>query len=473
MKKEKMTVIDVNEFPDPVSDAFLFMPEEEEERMDVFTEYIQLATSVPHGTSIETDTYCRKEMEDGELCDGSVDVKQIDVPKQVRWTCRKCGDAGALINYEGTVWDNSHLSMKEKERFLERFFADIEGDDIWEDDWFYGADEGGLPGPLDDFEYYLNPFDPDGEYTGAPSSSQIKEMLEWNWLKPDAPVYLKASLTLNEAERGLFFYNARRLLQILHDEGMMTLTRSGLLKRQVVRRCLKEMRWPDGVLEYLEAFSNGKPDETDIPLLHGVRVLVTLAGLVEEYKEEGPGDGLWFLRFNDDHEHLLADENAGELYRQLFSTYFKDMNLGFLGSSFEFPHLQYSIPFILYQLHDAARDWVDIRDLMPDILLNSVKFELQFGSGLGFEMDLEEDWNIGLDNFDGDSDSHSDRESGGMGGPGTYGDLSLGIEDFLFDDLFAPLERFGLLETKSVSATRDASPDHVRMTDLFYKFVQV
>ena len=123
MEKENLTVIDVSEFPDPVSEAFLFMPEEEEEEMDIYCEYVRIGTSAPTGTKIESGFYCKNEMDDGELCDGTIDVMQIDVPKQVRWECRRCGDVGALVNYEGTMWDNSHLDEREKERFLERFFS--------------------------------------------------------------------------------------------------------------------------------------------------------------------------------------------------------------------------------------------------------------------------------------------------------------------------------------------------------------
>jgi hypothetical protein len=132
------------------------------------------------------------------------------------------------------------------------------------------------------------------------------------------------------------------------------------------------------------------------------------------------------------------------------------MNLGYLGSSYEFPHLQYSVPFILYQLHDAARDWVPIEELVHDILLYSVKLELQFANGAGFDFDMEMDL-----------DQEMDQSS----------DMTLGMDlDFLNTDLFAPLERFALLETKSTSANSGSmndSPDHVRVTELFYKFVRV
>ncbi|NBC26470.1 MAG: hypothetical protein GVY08_06395 [Bacteroidetes bacterium] len=430
MKNENMTIIDVSEFPDPVSEAFLFMPLEEEEQMDIYTEYVQLGTSVPAGTKLETGYYCRNEMEDGELCDGTIEITQIELPKQIRWTCRRCGDMGALVNYEETIWDKSHLGDDEKDRFLEQFFADIEGEDYGEDDHFYGFGDN-ESGPLDDFEYYLNPYDPDGQQSGGPTSAEIREMLECNWLQPDSPIYLKGDLPKEEVEQSFFFYNARRFLLILNYDETFQLTRMGNLKRKVVRRLLEEMRWPDNYIENIRSYKNGKLDETDIWLLHGIRVLLTLSGLVQEDDENST------IRFNDDLEYLLEDKHAGELYRRLFSTYFKDMNLGYLGSTFEFPHLQHSVPFISYQLKKYAREWISVEELMHDILLFSVKLELQFSEEGSTEIEF----------------------------------------DLLYEDLFAALKRFSLLDTRTTSSNGDLYnadyPDMVRVTSLYNKFVRV
>jgi len=428
MEKENMTVIDVSEFPDPVSEAFLFMPEEEEETMDIYCEYIQISTSAPSGTKVESGFYCRQEMEDGELCDGTIEVTQIDMPKQVRWKCRRCGDMGALVNYEDTMWDNSHLDEVEKERFLERFFAEIEGDDFFDDLYEFG-DELTI-GPFDDFEYYLNPFDPDGVESGGPSSEKIKEMLESNWLQPDSLIHLRGDLTLEDLEKSFFFYNARRFLILLNEEGPFKLTRAGNLKRKVVGKLLEEMLWPDDYIENIRQYKDKRLDETDVWLLHGIRVLLELSGLVELVDDES------HLRINEDRVELLDEENAGELYRLLFSTYFKDMNLGYLGSTFEFPHLQYSVPFILYKLRNSAREWVPIEELVHEILLFSVNLELQFSDEHGMEMEL----------------------------------------DLLYEDLFTALERFAVLESRSTSAVSGSThdyPDQVRITDLFKKLVQI
>jgi len=335
MEKENMTIIDVSEFPDPVSEAFLFMPEDEEEQMEIYSEYIQLSTSAPSGTKLESGFYCRQETEDGELCDGTIEVTQIELPKQVRWKCRRCGDMGALVNYEETVWDNSHLNDDEKERFLERFFTDIEGEDFEEDDFYGFVDE--EIGPFDHFEYYLNPYDPDEE----PSPERIKELLECDWLNPESPIYLSKKLPLEKVEKSFFFYNARQFLILLNREGPFKLTRVGHLKRKVIRQLLDEMRWPDNYIDNIRKYKKGNLDEPDIWLLHGIRVLLEISELIEVEKEKSE------IRFNQDREYLLDQENAGELYRYLFSAYFKDMNLGYLGSTFELPHLQYSVPFIL------------------------------------------------------------------------------------------------------------------------------
>jgi len=425
MEKENMTIIDVSEFPDPVSEAFLFMPEDEEEQMEIYSEYIQLSTSAPSGTKLESGFYCRQETEDGELCDGTIEVTQIELPKQVRWKCRRCGDMGALVNYEETVWDNSHLNDDEKERFLERFFTDIEGEDFEEDDFYGFVDE--EIGPFDHFEYYLNPYNPDEE----PSPERIKELLECDWLNPDSPIYLSKKLPLEKVEKSFFFYNARQFLILLNREGPFKLTRVGHLKRKVVRQLLDEMRWPDNYIDNIRKYKKGNLDEPDIWLLHGIRVLLEISELIEVEKEKSE------IRFNQDREYLLDQENAGELYRYLFSAYFKDMNLGYLGSTFELPHLQYSVPFILYKMHDAAKDWVPIKELVHDILLYTVNIELNFAEADGYTIEL----------------------------------------DLLYEDLFATLERFALLETRSTSSASsdplEDYPDQVRITDLYKEFIQV
>lgn len=421
-----MPVIDFSDFPEPNTEDFLWLPEDEFEQYEIYCDYIQLATTVPSGTKIESGFYCRKEMPDGELCDGTIEVSQIDQPHQVRWVCRKCTDMGAIINYEGSVWDNSRLTEKEQEIFMEDFFSGMTGEDVFEDE-FYDLYEDETVDLFDNFEYYVNPYDPEGETSGVPGTGLIEEILTCNWKNPESPIYLNDDLSLPELEKSYFFYNARRFLLTLQQEGSFTLTRTGNLKRKVVRQLLEQTRWPDDYIESISRYQKHL-DETDVWLLHGIRVLLDLAGLTRWDDDE--------IRINEETLHLLDKENAGHLYRILFSTYFKEMNLGYLGSTFELPHLQYSVPFILYQLPGLAKDWVSIEELHPEILLYSVRLELQF------------------EDLDNSSIAH----------------------ELLLDDLFTALDRFGLVEIRGAERSDSdmaiSHPYQIRITPMYEKFIQ-
>lgn len=419
MEKESIPYIDFSDFPSPDSEEFFTMSDEDFEQYEVCCEYIQLGTSVPAGTKVKSGFYCRQEMADGELSDGSIEVTHIEEPNQIRWECHECGDMGAVFNHKDSVWDNSRLSDEEKNLFRDDFFSDIDGDDFFEDE-FYDLYQGNLLGPFFDFEFFINPSDPDGELSENTAAQQIEELLNCDWTLPDSPIYLKDTIPYSQVEESFFFYNARQFLLTLYDNEEFQLTNSGYLKRRVVRNLISAFHWPEGYLEEATKFNNNA-DETDVWLLHGVRILLDLSGLIKQENET--------YRLNENLLHLLDKENAGQLYRLLFSTYFKEMNLGYLGSTIELPHLQYSVPFILYKLQKLAKKWISIEELMPDILLYSVTLELH----------LED------------------------------ADTSIAL-DLLYDDLFTPLEHFSLIETRQKNAT---TPDEVRITPLFENFIEL
>ena len=418
MEKESIPYIDFSEFPDPDSEAFITMSDEDFERYEISCEYIQIGTSVPVGTKVESGFYCRQEMADGELCDNPIFVTHIEEPNQIRWECRKCGDTGAVFNHENSIWDNSHLSDKEKELFLEHLFSDIVGEDFFEDE-FYDLSQEGQIGPLFDFEFFINLNDRNGEKTGGPTSEEIERMLNCDWTDQGSPIYLKDTLSYLQLENCFFFYNAREFLTLLKEEEAFHLTNSGLLKRRIVRKLIERFEWPEQYLEQATRFKKNT-DETDVWLLHGVRILLDLSELIKHDDKS--------YRLNENLIHLLDKENSGQLYRLLFSTYFKEMNLGYLGSTIELPHLQYSVPFILYKLQNLAKSWVPLEDLLPDILLYSVTLELN----------LEE-----ADN-----------------------NIAIGL---LYDDLFSPLEHFSLIETRQKNV---AAPIEIRNTPLFDEFIE-
>ncbi len=433
MKKEKnreLQVIDFSEFPNPTGSEFMMMPEDEFSEYEMYCNYIQLATSIPPGNKINADFYCPREMEDGELCEGNVEVTQLDVPKQIRWTCSKCGDKGAIVNFEYTPWDHSHMPDEEKEKFLNMYLSDVTAEDLFDDDegelFPEFEDEFNL---VDEFEYYVSPYDPDSEKLGGPTSVQIKEMLESDWTDSGSLLNLNDNLFLTMLEESNYFYNARRFLLLLQEHEEFPLTRTGYIKRRIVKKLLKEMRWQEPYVEELIK-TRQHIDEAEVWELFGLRLLLDVAGLSIE-------SGKKYI-LNKEMGWLIEEKNAGKLYQLLFSTYFDEMNPGFFGTTLDLPMLQYSVPFILHRLVTLAQDWIPLEDFAEEALLFSVKVEL--------DMIYEE---------------IEDADS---------------FELFYEDVLFA-LERFGLIETRKIFRDKKefpiTFPDQLRITPLGKKFIVI
>lgn len=302
MKKEEMTIIDFSDYPVPPSDEFMMMPEDEFDHYELYCDYIQLATTLEPGAKIDSGFYCECEKADGELCEGNVEVSQIDLPKQVRWECKKCGDRGAIINYEYTAWDNSHLPDADKKKFLDMVLSDVTAEDFFDDDMFLYEDE--YEDELfQDFEYYVNHLDPDGKRTDGPTSDQIRELLDCDWTEPGSPIYLNNDLTPDELEKSSFFNNARQFLLLLQREATFPLTRTGYLKRKTVKKLLENTRWDESYVAEIRK-TKKQIDETDIWLLYGLRLLLDISELIENDKNEA-------YRLNPEKAHLLKKENAG------------------------------------------------------------------------------------------------------------------------------------------------------------------
>lgn len=426
-KQENMQVVDFSEFPTTHAEDFLLMDDDRFELYEMYCDFIQLATALPSGASTNSDFFCQQVLKDGERCEGDIELSLTEQPSQVRWRCESCKNEGAIINFEETPWDNSRLSDSDKQAFVMGYSA-FSGDMEYYDDMMFGYEDDGVGDFLDEFEFYLNPYDPDGSRTGGPTSLMIEEMLNCDWENPESPVYLRDDLPYSELSECDFFYNARQFLLTLQEAGEFELTRSQFLKRKDVNLLLERTRWPEGHIENIRSYKD-HIDETDEIILHGIRLLVDIAGLTIQ-----TDDNRYLL--NEARRDLLKEENAGKLYRTLVSSYFKEMDIAYLGTSLELPHLQYSIPFIIYQLTIYARKWTPIEDLLPEILLYSVKVELDM-------MDMD-GYNIS--------------------------------DVMLTEDLFASLERFNLIETRRVSEPDPDEPinhpEQVRITPLLEKFIE-
>lgn len=102
-------------------------------------------------------------------------------------------------------------------------------------------------------------------------------------------------------------------------------------------------------------------NEKDVWDLHRARLVAQAAGLLVFRKK----------RFQPTKKglKLLAAEQAGEFYREIFRAYFQRYNLGYDIPHCEFPGIQATMPAILWRMDTEVRDWTPVAGLASRILL--------------------------------------------------------------------------------------------------------
>jgi hypothetical protein len=227
-------------------------------------------------------------------------------------------------------------------------------------------------------------------------------------------------LPQEKIDSSLFLHNARIFLHYLEQEGKLPGTPAGNLKRKDVAELIDRCRWPDGyILRNKEV--NKVINEADIWLLHTIRVLLELAGLIQ-FRNNA-------FHLTQKPIKLLDENNAGRLYYRLFYTYFKEMNMGYIANREELWGLQDTISYTLYRLELTDNEWKSIEDTKTEILSPIVSDQME---------------------LEGRSNS------------------------IIYTYLIKPLAFFGLLETrisKEKSDTPFALPDEFRKRPLFAEFL--
>lgn len=197
---------------------------------------------------------------------------------------------------------------------------------------------------------------PRNELSGL-SPAQAQAVLDGQW--DDGPLRLSDDLTLDELGRADFLHNARTLLMAVDDRGGVPATAAGNLKRAFVADMLGAMRWPEDWLELVRKV-NKVVNEQDVELLHELRVVLEVGGLLRRRK----GRFSVTARGRD----LLPDKAAGRLMAHLFRTFFRDYNIGYGGRGPDTDPIQYGVPLFLARLPREAADWVDRRRLARTLL---------------------------------------------------------------------------------------------------------
>lgn len=196
---------------------------------------------------------------------------------------------------------------------------------------------------------------------GGLSPTQVQRLLDGEWERSDSAVRLDATLSLEDLAGSRTLHNARLLLELLGAEGEVKATPKGNLPRAFVARFRERMRAPE------DRWALPEPrvlNEEDVWLLHVVRLLLELAGLVKRRK------GLFSLTRTG--QRLAAEARAGELFATLFRVHFRRFNLGYLDNAPDVPEFQFSIAYSLFRFGQLGGDWMDRYDLAESIVLPGV-----------------------------------------------------------------------------------------------------
>ena len=201
-----------------------------------------------------------------------------------------------------------------------------------------------------------------------------------DWKDPNGPMRLSENLKLDELHNAPTFVNARLLMRMLAEEGGTEVTAADNLNRAFVRRVFERMILPKPVRETTLHVCK-VINEQDLWLLHLVRIVAECAALIRRRKKH--------FQLTPRGRALLAEAEAGALYRALFVAFFRRLDLTYIFPWRRVPTIQDTMAVILWRLDEAARDWIEVRGLAPEILLPAVYQELRAVTTFGYDT---EEW---------------------------------------------------------------------------------
>jgi len=209
--------------------------------------------------------------------------------------------------------------------------------------------------------------------TSAQINAFIRCLIMADWNAPDSAIQLANDLALDDVKHVLFFHQARQFLRLMEENQGAPLTATGNLKRAYVAQMIEKMDWlRREVAPLLESGISKVINENDVlPLsvIHGVCEYGKLICKRRNRASVAPR-GL----------ELLADAQAGRLYRHLFITLFRNFDLSYLSSFRETPLVQDSIAVILWRLQMVAEDWLPLSQLPEEVFLTPVRDQVRAAS---------------------------------------------------------------------------------------------
>lgn len=253
----------------------------------------------------------------------------------------------------------------------------------------------------------------------VPDHGQIQRLLAADICNPAGRLRLREDLNLADLAGSVFLANARLFLSLIGDSGIPA-TAKGNLSRAFVLDMAERMRFSEYDGEWRPYIKVRQED--DVWPLHLLRVVLTVGGVIRKYRKR-------FL-ITRRGAGLAVDERAGALQAYLLRMFFGRFDLGYMDRLRDDVVLQHTVTYSLWMMRRIGGDWVS-----PERLRELAQLGLHF-------MDETDD------------ERRNDRQ-------------------WLFEHrILRPLENFGLLETRLVTASASAvgrrfEPYEVRKTVLY------
>ena len=199
---------------------------------------------------------------------------------------------------------------------------------------------------------------------GGLSPEQAFRLLNADWDDATGPVYVETAIGLAELDASDTLHDARLLLALLEEAGVVRATSTGNLPRTLVTTFLERMR-PDREARPARDAAPRPRNEEDVRRLFIARLLLELAGLMKRRKGACSATRRG--------AQLAREEHAGELLALLIRVYFRKLNLAWLDGMPAAPPFQGTVAFTLFQLGRRARKWSSTAALVPDVLIGAAR----------------------------------------------------------------------------------------------------
>ena len=211
-------------------------------------------------------------------------------------------------------------------------------------------------------------FDPAQNGGSGEQHNFLHKLLAQDWEQPGGPIEFTPELVLDDLAGAAHFQNVRALLQALAEDDGTLATVTGCFNRAFATRMLGEFHIPDISRESVRRVCK-VINEADVPDLHVLRVVCELGGLISRRQKR--------LRATRRGRELLAADRAGHLFRHLFLTFFRKLDLRYVFHLRDVPGIQRTLAVILWRLDIVAREWTPVHGLAEKVLLPRVLEELR------------------------------------------------------------------------------------------------